>query len=222
MDWLRRRLNVDKEGMSANAETELLQPQEAIQRFLIVGLGNPGRKYRANRHNIGFMALDKLAATFQISLGKVQNKAIIGNGRIGNNPVILAKPQTYMNDSGMSVGPLAHYYKIPVENILVIFDELDIPLGSFRLRKKGGAGGHNGMRSLIQHLGQDFPRLRLGIGRPPGKMPPAAYVLQDFGKDEEPIVQELLETAVAASEAFVHEGIDNAMNKFNRKPTDST
>ncbi|MCA9951797.1 MAG: aminoacyl-tRNA hydrolase [Anaerolineales bacterium] len=206
--------------MNTNNETDLLQPQEAVQRFLIVGLGNPGRKYRVNRHNIGFLALDKLAATFQISLGKIQNKAIIGNGRIDNNPVILAKPQTYMNDSGMSVGPLAHYYKIPVENILVIYDELDIPLGTLRLRKKGGAGGHNGMRSLIQHLGQDFPRLRLGIGRPPGKMPPAAYVLQDFGKDEEPIVQELLETAVAATESFVYEGIDNAMNKFNRKMDD--
>lgn len=220
MDWLQRWLKQDKDEMNTNNETDLLQPQEAVQRFLIVGLGNPGRKYRVNRHNIGFLALDKLAATFQISLGKIQNKAIIGNGRIDNNPVILAKPQTYMNDSGMSVGPLAHYYKIPVENILVIYDELDIPLGTLRLRKKGGAGGHNGMRSLIQHLGQDFPRLRLGIGRPPGKMPPAAYVLQDFGKDEEPIVQELLETAVAATESFVYEGIDNAMNKFNRKMDD--
>ncbi len=220
MNWLRRWLNVDKDEMSMNAETESIQSQDAAQRFLIVGLGNPGRKYRANRHNIGFLAIDKLAATFQISLGKVQNKAIIGNGRIGNTPSILAKPQTYMNDSGASVGPLARYYKIPIENILVVYDELDIPLGSLRLRKKGGAGGHNGMRSLIQHLGQDFPRLRLGISRPPGRMPPAAYVLQDFGKDEEPIVNEILETAVAAIESFIKDGIDNAMNKFNRKPTD--
>ena len=146
MDWLQRWLKQDKDEMNTNNETDLLQPQEAVQRFLIVGLGNPGRKYRVNRHNIGFLALDKLAATFQISLGKIQNKAIIGNGRIDNNPVILAKPQTYMNDSGMSVGPLAHYYKIPVENILVIYDELDIPLGTLRLRKKGGAGGRSDAR----------------------------------------------------------------------------
>lgn len=184
-------------------------------KFLIVGLGNPGREHKGNRHNIGFMALDRLAETCQISMGKVQNKALTGNGRCANHPVILAKPQTYMNLSGDAVGSLANYYHIPPENILVIYDELDLPLGTLRLREKGGTGGHNGMKSITNHLGQAFPRMRLGIGRPPGKMPPAAYVLQDFGKDDLPIVEDLLTEAVKAVETFVTEGINLAMTKHN-------
>ncbi|MCB8985951.1 MAG: aminoacyl-tRNA hydrolase [Ardenticatenaceae bacterium] len=185
------------------------------ERFLIVGLGNPGRKYEKNRHNVGFMVVDKLAALHSISLGKVQNKALTGNGRIANQPVILAKPQTYMNDSGSAVGPLAHYYKVPPPNVLVIYDELDLPLGTVRLREKGGAGGHNGMKSIINHLGNDFPRLRLGIGRPPGQMPPAAWVLQDFGQDDWPIVTEILDEATRAVYTFVSEGIQLAMSRHN-------
>ncbi len=186
-------------------------------KFLIVGLGNPGREYKDNRHNIGFMAVNQLAASCQISMGKVQNKAIIGNGRCANHPVILAKPQTFMNRSGDAVGPLAKYYKIPPEHVLVIYDELDLPLGTLRLREKGGTGGHNGMKSIVNHLGQEFPRMRLGIGRPPGKMPPAAYVLQDFGKDDQPIVADLLDEAVRAVETFVQDGINLAMTRHNTK-----
>ena len=184
-------------------------------KFLIVGLGNPGREHKGNRHNIGFMTIDRLAAACGISLGKVQNKALMGNGRYANQSVILAKPQTYMNRSGDAVGPLAAYYKIPPDNILIIYDELDLPLGTIRLREKGGTGGHNGMKSIVNHLGQDFPRMRLGIGRPPGKMPPAAYVLQDFGKDDLPIVAEVLDEAVRAVETFIREGIDMAMTRHN-------
>ena len=110
------------------------------ERFLIVGLGNPGHKYRGNRHNIGFMAVDALAAAYNIESSKVQNKAIVGNGRIQNQNVIIAKPQTYMNDSGDAVGPLARYYKVPIENVLVVYDELDLPFGTIRLREKGGHG----------------------------------------------------------------------------------
>ncbi len=184
-------------------------------RTLIIGLGNPGRQYRGNRHNIGFMAVDRLAAANGIQSSKVQNQAIVGDGRIAAKPVILAKPQTYMNLSGDAVGSLLRYYKIPQANLLVIYDELDLPFGAIRLRESGGAGGHNGMRSIIAHLGQDFPRLRLGIGRPPGKMPPHAYVLQDFGMDDVPVLNELLDTAVRAAETFVAEGIQLAMTKFN-------
>ncbi|MCL4263005.1 MAG: aminoacyl-tRNA hydrolase [Anaerolineae bacterium] len=184
-------------------------------RFLIIGLGNPGRQYRGNRHNIGFMAVDRLAAANGIQSSKVQNQAIVGDGRIAAKPVILAKPQTYMNLSGDAVGSLLRYYKIPQANLLVIYDELDLPFGAIRLRESGGAGGHNGMRSIIAHLGQDFPRLRLGIGRPPGKMPPHAYVLQDFSMDDLPPLNELLDTAVRAAETFVAEGIQLAMTKFN-------
>jgi PTH1 family peptidyl-tRNA hydrolase len=184
-------------------------------RYLIVGLGNPGRTHLYNRHNVGFMAVDRLAARHSIDLKRVQNKAIVGVGRLAGQPIILAKPQTFMNLSGESVGSLVKYYKIAPQSILVIYDELDIPFGVIRLREKGGAGGHNGMRSLIQHLGTDFARLRLGIGRPPGRMDPAAYVLQDFGRDELPLVGELLIRAAEAAESFVRDGIELTMTRFN-------
>ena len=184
-------------------------------KFLIVGLGNMGRKYQGNRHNVGFMVVDRLAALYGISVNRVQSKALVGNGRIANQSTILAKPQTMMNLSGDAVGPIANYYNIPPANVLVIYDELDLPLGTIRLREKGGAGGHNGMKSIINHLGNDFPRLRLGIGRPPGRMPPAAYVLQDFGKEDEPIVTELVNAAIKAVETYLTDGIDLAMSKHN-------
>ncbi|MBK7215546.1 MAG: aminoacyl-tRNA hydrolase [Candidatus Promineofilum sp.] len=182
---------------------------------MIVGLGNPGRAHAFNRHNVGFMAVDKLALRAGIELRRVQSKAIIGSGRLADRPVILAKPQTFMNLSGEAVGALAGYYRIPPAAILVVYDELDIPFGVIRLREKGGAGGHNGMRSLIQHLGNEFPRLRLGIGRPPGRMDAAAFVLQDFGRDELPLVSEMLTTAGEAIESFVRHGINLTMTRFN-------
>ena len=185
------------------------------ERTLIVGLGNPGRAHAFNRHNVGFMAVDKLALRAGIELRRVQSKAIIGSGRLADRPVILAKPQTFMNLSGEAVGALAGYYRIPPAAILVVYDELDIPFGVIRLREKGGAGGHNGMRSLIQHLGNEFPRLRLGIGRPPGRMDAAAFVLQDFGRDELPLVSEMLTTAGEAIESFVRHGINLTMTRFN-------
>jgi PTH1 family peptidyl-tRNA hydrolase len=184
-------------------------------RYLLVGLGNPGRGHLYNRHNIGFMALDRLASRHGIELKRVQNKAIVGSGRVGDRPVILAKPQTFMNLSGEAVGPLAAYYKIAPTNILAIYDELDIPFGVIRLRERGGAGGHNGMRSLIQHLGNDFARLRLGVGRPPGRMDPAAFLLQDFGRDELPLVSEILDRAADAADSFVRHGIDLTMSRYN-------
>ena len=185
------------------------------ERILIVGLGNPGRAHAFNRHNVGFMAVDKLALRAGIELRRVQSKAIVGSGRLADRPVILAKPQTFMNLSGEAVGALAGYYRIPPAAILVVYDELDIPFGVIRLREKGGAGGHNGMRSLIQHLGNDFPRLRLGIGRPPGRMDAATYVLQDFGRDELPLVSEMLTTAGEAIESFVRHGINLTMTRYN-------
>ena len=185
------------------------------ERYLIVGLGNPARAYAFNRHNVGFMAVDKLALRAGIDLRRVQNKAIVGSGRLADRPVILAKPQTFMNLSGEAVGALANYYRVPPTALLVIYDELDIPFGVIRLREKGGAGGHNGMRSIIQHMGNDFPRLRLGVGRPPGRMDAAAFVLQDFGRDELPLVSEMLTTAGDAVESFVRQGIDLTMSRFN-------
>ena len=185
--------------------------------YLIVGLGNPGSKYKANRHNIGFMAVDRLSEAAGISMGRVQHRALFGKGRISRHPVILAKPQTFMNRTGDSISLLVHYYKISQAKVIVVYDDLDLPLGSMRLRQRGGSGGHNGMRSIIQHLGNDFPRLRLGISRPPGRMDPAAYVLRDFRKEELPLVRELLDDAVAAIESFVQVGVDFAMTHHNKK-----
>ena len=190
-------------------------PQSGVERYLIVGLGNPGRGHAFNRHNLGFMAVDRLAARHAIDLTRVQSKAIVGSGRIAERPVILAKPQTFMNLSGEAVGRLAGYYRVPPGNLLVIYDELDIPFGTIRLREKGSAGGHNGMRSIIQRFGSEFPRLRLGIGRPPGRMDAAAYVLQDFGRDELTLADELLSLAVEAIESFVRHGVELTMSRFN-------
>lgn len=184
-------------------------------RFLIVGLGNPGRAYRGNRHNIGFMTIDRIAEAYGISVGKLQNRALIGSGRVAGKQVILAKPQTYMNSSGDAVGPLAAYYRVPPQNVLVVYDEIDLPPGTLRLRQSGGSGGHNGMKSIIQHLGPDFPRLRLGVGRPPGRMEPADYVLQDFRGPEAAVRDTLLDEALAAIETFLGAGIDAAMTRHN-------
>lgn len=186
------------------------------EKFLIVGLGNPGRAYQGNRHNIGFMVVDRLARQLGVQLKKVQYRAVTGDGRLDGHPVVVAKPQTYMNLSGDSIGPLANYYRIPPEQVLVIYDDLDLPLGTLRLRPFGGAGGHNGMKSIIQHLGEGFPRLRLGIDRPAGAMPSSAYVLRDFSKEDQPLLEEVIEGAVRAVEDFVRDGPDLAMSRHNR------
>lgn len=190
-------------------------PDKEVSRFLVAGLGNPGRAHLYNRHNIGFMVVDRLAARHGIEMKRTQNRAIVGSGHMAGQSVILAKPQTFMNLSGESIGPLVNYYKIPLSNIMVVYDELDIPFGVIRLREKGSAGGHNGMRSIIQHLGMEFARMRMGIGRPPGRMEAAAFVLQDFGRDELPLVSEMLSTAVSAVESFLANGIDLTMSRYN-------
>lgn len=192
------------------------KPPNGGDRIMIVGLGNPGRRYRKNRHNIGFMVLDRLAESAEIKLGRLQQKAITGTGWFMEKRIILVKPQTSMNLSGNSVGPLANYYKVPMINLMVVYDEIDLPFGVLRLREKGGSGGHNGMKSIIATLGNNFPRLRLGIGRPPGRMEPADYVLQDFLKEEIPVVEEMLERSIPAIKTFLVDGIDIAMTRFNR------
>lgn len=183
---------------------------------MIVGLGNPGPRYARNRHNIGFQIVDALAAAHGLGFDRVQFKARVADGRIGEQRVLLAKPQDYMNLSGPPVQSLAAYYKIVTTDILVIFDDLDLPIGKLRLRPFGGAGGHNGIRSLIQRLGSEqFPRLRVGIGRPPGHMDPADYVLQDFTTAEEELMAPTRERALQALAAWLAEGLAAAMNQFN-------
>ena len=187
-------------------------------RFLIVGLGNPGREYRENRHNVGFRTVDALAAKMGVAFTRRQSDALYATGNVGQAPVVLAKPQRYMNLSGRPVASLTRFYDIPLERLLVIFDEIDLPLGTLRLRPEGGTAGHGGMQSIVEALGtQAFPRLRIGVGRPPGRKGAANYVLQDFDEDEQPMLTETIDRAVAAVEVFVLEGIDAAMNRFNRE-----
>jgi peptidyl-tRNA hydrolase, PTH1 family len=184
--------------------------------YLLIGLGNPGREYKDTRHNIGFMLIDQLAEKIGARGMKVQSKAIITSGLYEERKLILAKPQTYMNLSGQSVQGLLHFYKIPLENLLVAHDDLDIPYGTIRIRPTGGPGGQRGMANTIELLGtKDFPRLRLGIGRPPGRMDPKDYVLQDFSKDELKLMPELLSRAADAALEFVMKGLNAAMNKYN-------
>jgi PTH1 family peptidyl-tRNA hydrolase len=185
-------------------------------RFLIVGLGNPGREYQNTRHNIGWRCVDAIATAHGLTFAKKQSKAIIADGTIADRKVLLAKPQTYMNLSGEAVQALLTFYKIPISNLLVISDDMDIPLGTLRIREKGGAGGQKGLKSIIAHLGtQDFARMRFGLSRPPGRMDPAAYVLQDFDKREMPLVIETLDRVVKATETWLREGISIAMTRFN-------
>ena len=184
--------------------------------YLIVGLGNPGREYRENRHDIGFMLIDSLASRLGAKMSRMQSKALVASARHNDAKIILAKPQTFMNLSGQAIQGLVRFYKTPLENILVAHDDLDLPFETIRLRPGGGAGGQKGIKSTIQHLGtNDFPRLRLGIGRPPGRMDPAAYVLQDFSKGDEQFLKEVLDRAVDAALRFVDDRLDTAMNEFN-------
>lgn len=184
--------------------------------FLLVGLGNPGREYKDNRHNVGFMLIDRLCVRLNARGMKVQSKAIVITAAHEERKLILAKPQTFMNLSGQSVQGLAHFYKIPLTNLMIVSDDIDIPFGTIRIRATGGPGGQRGMASTVEHLGtKEFPRLRIGIGRPPGRMDPAAYVLQDFPKAEAQLLSEVLDHAADAALEFVVKGLNAAMNKFN-------
>jgi PTH1 family peptidyl-tRNA hydrolase len=190
-------------------------------RYLIVGLGNPGREYRLNRHNAGFILMDRLVEKHGLlGFSKRQGKALITTGTIGGAPVVLAKPQTFMNLSGEAVGPLVRFYDLPLERLLVCLDDIDLPLGTLRLRPDGGSAGQNGLQSIIQNLGTEaFPRLRMGIGRPSGSKAAAGYVLKDFRGEDLELFNVILDRAADAVETFVREGLVTAMNHFNG-PTD--
>lgn len=189
--------------------------------YLIVGLGNPGREYKDTRHNLGFMLVDRLCVRLDARGMKVQSKAIVITAQHNGMKLILAKPQTFMNLSGQSVQGLLRFYKLPLENLLVAYDELDLPPHTIRIRPGGGPSGHNGVKSIIQQLGtQDFPRLRIGIDRPPGRMDAAAYVLQEFSQKELLAYSETLDRAADAALTFVSDGLNAAMNKFNGNAID--
>ena len=184
--------------------------------FLIVGLGNPGREYRGTRHNVGFMLLDRMTARLNVRFTRMQSRALVAIANFQERKIILAKPQTFMNLSGQSVQGLLHFYKLPLENLIIAHDDLDLPLGTIRIRPDGRSAGQRGMTSTIDRLGTDeFPRLRLGIGRPPGQMSAPDYVLQNFPETDLPIITEILNRSVEAVFTWVTEGLDATMTKYN-------
>ncbi|KAK1297857.1 hypothetical protein QJS10_CPB14g00373 [Acorus calamus] len=185
--------------------------------WLIVGLGNPGNKYHGTRHNIGFEMIDRISQVEGVRLNTIQSKALVGIGSIGEVPVLLAKPQAYMNYSGESVGPLAAYYQVPLRHILVIYDEMSLPNGVMRLQPKGGHGHHNGLKNVMDHLDgcREFPRLCIGIGNPPGTMDMRAYLLQKFSPEEYDQVESAMEQGVDAVRTLVLKGFTDSITRFN-------
>ena len=187
---------------------------------LIVGLGNPGPQYSRNRHNVGFQCVDLLAQRHGLRLDKLQHRAMTGSGVIPcggeRHKVLLARPLTFMNASGEAVAPLARYYGVEPQDLIVVHDDLDLASGKLRLRGGGSSGGQNGIKSIIERLGSpDFARIKVGIGRPPGRMDPADYVLQNFSAAEEEVFTPLRERVCDAVECWLAEGIEAAMNRFN-------
>lgn len=185
-----------------------------MKKWLIVGLGNPDKKYINTRHNVGFEIIDTLASFYNIKVNKVRFKALLGEGIIGKNRVILAKPQTYMNLSGESVRDICDYFNILPENIVVLYDDISLDIGKIRIRKSGSAGGHNGMKNIIYHLyTEDFPRVRFGIGTPTGDL--ADYVLSKFSKSETEKLVEAAKCSPDILELILNGDILKAMNKYN-------
>ena len=187
--------------------------------FIIAGLGNPDRQYEGTRHNAGFDVIDRIAEKYNIAVDTKKHRACIGKGIIGGQKVLLAKPQTYMNLSGESIRSLVDYYKIDEENeLLVVYDDISLDVGRLRIRAKGSAGGHNGIKNIIAHLGtQVFPRIKVGVGEKPKGYDLADYVLGHFSKAEKERMEEGYDNAVRAAEMIVTGQLNEAMNEFNRK-----
>ena len=186
--------------------------------YLIAGLGNPTREYDKTRHNVGFSVIDVLADKYNIDVSDRKHKALCGRGVIEGEKVLLLKPQTFMNLSGESIREAVDYYKIDPENIIVIYDDISLEPGQLRIRLKGSAGGHNGIKNIIAHLGtQEFPRIKVGVGAKPPKMDLADYVLGRFDKDDRALVEEAQERACKAVELILTDSVDAAMNEYNKK-----
>ena len=184
--------------------------------YVIVGLGNPGKQYDKTRHNVGFDVIDILAKEYDISVTKIKHKALIGEGRIGSEKVLLVKPQTYMNLSGETLIDIYQYYKVDMDNIIVIYDDIDLDVGKLRIRKKGSGGTHNGMRSIVKCLGStDFPRVRVGVSKPRPGQDLADFVLSRFRKEETIDLANGLEKAYRAVDCIIRENIEMSMNKYN-------
>jgi PTH1 family peptidyl-tRNA hydrolase len=187
---------------------------------LVIGLGNPGRRYRGSRHNIGWEVLDRLGRAHDISIGSDDGWAEVGRGTIGGRRVILARPQTYVNVSGVAVADLRRRHRVALEDLLVIVDDLDLPVGTVRMRTQGSHGGHNGLRSIIDALGTSvFPRMRIGAGRPPAGVDAADYVLERPGAEERSLLDEAVARAAHAAELWITQGPEVAMRHANVKTT---
>lgn len=188
--------------------------------IVIAGLGNPGSKYSGTRHNVGFDVVDRLAQENNIRVDRLRFKALTGEGFIGTEKVLLVKPSTYMNNSGESIREVMNFYKLEPENLLVIVDDIDIEFATIKLKKKGSAGSHNGLKSIIYHIQKDnFPRLKVGIGKKPPYYDLADFVLSKFSSDERKLVDQAIQKASQAAEEFVRSGADKAMNEFNSRNT---
>jgi PTH1 family peptidyl-tRNA hydrolase len=188
----------------------------ADDRFLIVGLGNPGPRYAATRHNIGVAVVDLLALRLGGRFKAHKSRCEIVEARLGDRPIVLAKPMSYMNESGGPVNAAARFFKVPVENVVVVHDELDLPFGTVRLKRGGGEGGHNGLRSTTSALGsKQYARVRFGIGRPPGRQDPADFVLREFSSSERKELPFLVDRAADATETLIEKGLEAAQNVFH-------
>lgn len=186
--------------------------------YIIAGLGNPGKQYEKTRHNVGFDTLDKLADKYHISIENKKHKAICGQGYVEGQKVILVKPQTFMNLSGESLREVMDFYKVdPKEEMIVIYDDISLDPGQLRIRAKGSAGGHNGIKSIISHIGSEFPRVKVGVGEKPAQFDLADYVLSRFSKEEREAVEDAMDRAVAAIEKIVLGDMAGAMNEYNKK-----
>ncbi len=186
--------------------------------FVVVGLGNPGKEYTNTRHNVGFDLIDLLADRNNIKINKIKFKSVYGEGIIGSEKVLLVKPQTYMNNSGITVRDIYNFYKVPIENIIVIVDDIDIDFATVKIKKKGSAGTHNGLKSIIYLLQRDdFPRVKIGIGKKHENQDLANFVLSRFSKEEREIIEESLLTGAEAVETIIKRGVEQAMNEFNTK-----
>lgn len=187
-----------------------------MKRFIIAGLGNPGISYARHRHNVGFMVLDNLAHRHQVAFKRVRRKYLHAEFHLNDAHILLAKPQTYVNQSGDVLKNLLHYFHLPLEQALIVFDDLDLPIAELRMRPHGGSAGHKGMQSIIDCINsRSIPRLRVGIDRPPGRKDPADYVLQPFSSEEQELIEVALSRAADAIETFVNSGIQIAMSTFN-------
>ncbi|MEG0250392.1 MAG: aminoacyl-tRNA hydrolase [Peptostreptococcus sp.] len=184
--------------------------------YIIVGLGNPGKKFEHTRHNAGFDAIDRLADKHGIKIDKLKHKALIGEGRIGSEKVILVKPQTYMNLSGESIVSVCQFFKPEYDHMIVMYDDIDLDVGKLRIRKKGSAGSHNGMKSIIKSLStQEFPRIRIGVSKPTEGWDLADFVLSRLSSEDSKSFDESLDRAVLTVEEIISSGIEPAMNKYN-------